>query len=112
MIMFVQLQFDQEARRAMILQLGNFKGNVTWFLFFEYLIDLNAVISKAMEHCQSTTEESSVKCSFVVFVVVIIVILECCRRRNLKTNIRVKELLLEQFMTADREWLLGCVSEP
>ena len=52
MIMFVQLQFDQEARRAMILQLGNFKGNVTWFLFFEYLIDLNAVISKAMEHSQ------------------------------------------------------------
>ena len=42
-------EFDQEGRRAMILQLGNFKGNVTWFLFFEYLIDLNAVISKAAE---------------------------------------------------------------
>ena len=27
MIMFVQLQFDQEARRAMILQIGNFKDN-------------------------------------------------------------------------------------
>ena len=42
-------EFDQEGRRAMILQLGNFKGNVTWFLFFEYLIDLNEVISKAAE---------------------------------------------------------------
>ena len=47
--MFVQLQFDQEARCTMILQLGNFKGNVTWFLFFEYFIYLNAVISKAAE---------------------------------------------------------------
>ena len=28
MIMFVQLQFDQEARRAMILQIGHFKDNV------------------------------------------------------------------------------------
>ena len=40
MIMFVQLQFDQEARRAMI-----FKGNVifcrflSWFLLFEYLFE-------------------------------------------------------------------------
>ena len=45
MIMFVQLQFDQEARRAMILQIGNFKGNVifcrflSWFLLFEYLFE-------------------------------------------------------------------------
>ena len=51
MIMFVQLQFDQEARRAMILQIGNYKGNVifcrflSWFLFYEYFIYLNAVIS-------------------------------------------------------------------
>ena len=43
--MFVQLQFDQEARRAMILQIGNFKGNVifcrflSWFLLFEYLFE-------------------------------------------------------------------------
>ena len=53
MIMFVQLQFDQEGRRAMILQIGHFKDNVifcrfpSWFLFYEYLIYLNAVISKA-----------------------------------------------------------------
>ena len=45
MIMFVQIQFDQEARRAMILQIGNFKGNVifcrflSWFLLFEYLFE-------------------------------------------------------------------------
>ena len=41
MIMFVQLQFDQEARRAIILQIGNFKGNVifSWFLLFEYLFE-------------------------------------------------------------------------
>ena len=49
--MFVQLQFDQEARRAMILQIGHFKDNVifcrflSWFLFYEYLIYLNAVLS-------------------------------------------------------------------
>ena len=48
MIMFVQLQFDQEARRAMILQNGNFKGIcfVGSFLGSYYLnICLNAVIS-------------------------------------------------------------------
>ena len=45
MIMFLQLQFDQEARRAMILQIGNFKDNVifcripSWFLLFEYLFE-------------------------------------------------------------------------
>ena len=39
----------------MILQIDHFKDNVifcrflSWFLFFEYLIDLNAVISKAAE---------------------------------------------------------------
>ena len=43
--MFIQLQFDQEARRAMILQIGNFKDNVifcripSWFLLFEYLFE-------------------------------------------------------------------------
>ena len=36
---------DQEGRRAMILQIGNFKGNVifcrflSWFLLFEYLFE-------------------------------------------------------------------------
>jgi hypothetical protein len=49
--MFEQLQLDQEARRAMILQIGHFKDNVifcrfpSWFLFYEYFIYLNAAIS-------------------------------------------------------------------
>ena len=53
MITFVQNKLDQEARRAMILQIGHFKDNVifcripSWFLFYGYLIYLNAVISKA-----------------------------------------------------------------
>ena len=44
MITFVKSQFDQEARLAMILQIGNFKGNVifcrilSWFLFFEFIL--------------------------------------------------------------------------
>ena len=50
--MFVQLQFDQEARRAMILQSGQFKDPkiifcrfLSWSWFYEYFIYLNAVIS-------------------------------------------------------------------
>ena len=61
--MFVQLQFDQEARRAMILQIGHFKDNVifcripSWFLLYEYLIYLNAVISNGSIAAQSAQKD-------------------------------------------------------
>ena len=70
--MFVQLQFDQEARRAMILQIGHFKDNVifcrfpSWFLFYEYLIYLNAVISKAIYDCVWNVRMIRYSCMFWV----------------------------------------------
>ena len=51
----------------MILQIGHFKDNVifcrfpSWFLFYEYLIYLNAVISKAISDCAALLPLKSLK---------------------------------------------------
>ena len=68
--MFVQLQFDQEARRAMILQIDNFKGHViflSWFLEENLLSDILISLEGARSDIIGITRNTGAGDEYIFF---------------------------------------------